>query len=135
MLTERAALQIVRFHNPHTARQIAPNDFCNLYVTDWTENPQIYAYGEDSMHGMAGQHVFQVSVFGAQCDPLLGVPPEKLAGRIVHLRNIRPKLGGRDFLEATMVEDRLYNTKRDVTLLGAKTANSAFQQWLAGHQA
>lgn len=74
-------------------------------------------YEPDSSVRVAGQRVLQVSIFGAQNDPLLAFHEDKLKGRLVSLRNIRPKLNGSDLLEATMVEDEKYPHNRDVTLL------------------
>lgn len=70
------------------------------------------------------RRVIQVSIFGNQNEPLLGVRPEKLQGKIVGLRNVRPKMGSTDYLEATMVEDYKYKDRRDVTLIqGGSKAN------------
>lgn len=74
-------------------------------------------YEEDSSVRVAGQRVLQVSIFGAQNDPLLAFHEDKLKSRLVSLRNIRPKLNGSDLLEATMVEDDKFPDKRDVKLL------------------
>lgn len=63
-----------------------------------------------------GQITLQVSIFGNQNDPLLSLSEDKLVGKLVHLRNVRPKIAQHDFLEATMIEDPKYADRRDVTL-------------------
>ncbi|GAA5876225.1 hypothetical protein JCM3774_002330 [Rhodotorula dairenensis] len=122
--------EVVRWYNPHATRQVAQNAFCSLFVTDYTANPQLIEYQDDSKTGVPGQHVLQVSVFGAQCEPLLRFKDSDLKGRIVHLRNIRPKQNQSGLLEATMVEDYKYPNKRDVSLLGKGVASeSATKEW------
>ncbi|BGO96088.1 hypothetical protein NBRC10512_007198 [Rhodotorula toruloides] len=112
--------EIVKFYNPHILNRGQPvhrNEACILYITDYTINDQLMHYEPDSSVRVAGQRVLQVSIFGAQNDPLLAFHEDKLKGRLVSLRNIRPKLNGSDLLEATMVEDEKYPHNRDVTLL------------------
>lgn len=128
--------QIVRYWNPHPTRQIGSHDPCSLFVTDWTEHPQLIDYGDDSKGGVRGQRVLQISVFGAQNGTLMSIPEDKLQGRIVHLRNIRPKLNSAELLEATMVEDFKYPSKQDITLVGSKTMlGPALRTWMTGHNA
>lgn len=110
----------MKFYNPHVlnrGQSIHRNEACILYITDYTVNGQLMHYEEDSSVRVAGQRVLQVSIFGAQNDPLLAFHEDKLKGRLVSLRNIRPKLNGSDLLEATMVEDDKFPDKRDVKLL------------------
>ncbi|BGP58519.1 hypothetical protein JCM8202v2_006188 [Rhodotorula sphaerocarpa] len=128
--------EIVRYWNPHPTRQIGSHDPCSLFVTDWTEHPQLIDYGDDSKGGVRGQRVLQISVFGAQNGTLMSIPEDKLQGRIVHLRNIRPKLNSAELLEATMVEDFKYPSKQDITLVGSKTMlGPALRTWMTGHNA
>ncbi|GAA5982887.1 hypothetical protein JCM10908_006822 [Rhodotorula pacifica] len=121
--------EIVRWYNPHATRQIASNDYCNLFVTDYTTNPELIEYQDDSKNGVPGQHVLQVSIFGAQCEPLMRFSDSDLKGRIVHLRNIRPKSNMNGLLEATMVEDHKFADKRDVTLVGKLPAVGRAKDW------
>lgn len=120
----------MRWYNPHATRQVARNDYCNLFVTDYTTNSQLIEYQDESKNGVPGQHVLQVSIFGAQCDPLMRLKDADLKGRIVYLRNIRPKLNSSGLLEATMVEDYKYPDKRDVRLVGKGVASEpATKDW------
>ncbi|GAA6008967.1 hypothetical protein JCM10207_004044 [Rhodosporidiobolus poonsookiae] len=115
------SFSIDRYKTPHA------NEFCNLFITDYTSHPELVDYSGDSGIKVNGQRVLQVSIFGAQNEPLLSIPEDKLVGRLVRLRNIRPKMAGGGFLEATMVEDFKYPDRRDVTLV--KESNVA-KDWL-----
>ncbi|BGP43901.1 hypothetical protein JCM10449v2_007958 [Rhodotorula kratochvilovae] len=109
--------QIVKYYKPFGGN-VGPNDACSLFITDYTTNDQLYGYADTSEVRTPGQVTLQVSIFGAQNDPLLHAKSEEaLIGRLVHLRNVRPKMTMNDFLEATMVEDNKYPDRRDVTLL------------------
>ncbi|KPV72994.1 uncharacterized protein RHOBADRAFT_55240 [Rhodotorula graminis WP1] len=107
--------EIVKFYKPFGGT-VGPHDACSLFITDYTTNDQLYAYSDTSEVRTPGQVTFQVSIFGNQNDPLLSLSEDKLVGRLVHLRNVRPKMTAHDFLEATMVEDPKYENRRDVTL-------------------
>jgi hypothetical protein len=113
-------LQVVEYRNlsRNSDRTIIPHasDQCTLYLTDWTHNPLLYDFPASEMQP-TGQRVIQISIFGNQNEPLLGMAPEKLKGRLVSLRNVRQKIGLSDYLEATMVEDFKYNDRRDVKLV------------------
>ncbi|GAA6033519.1 hypothetical protein JCM8097_001435 [Rhodosporidiobolus ruineniae] len=115
------------------------NEFINLRITDYTSNellPTIEA-GEYGGQTVTGQRILQVSIFGKQNEPLLGkgIDPDKLKGRIVRLRNLRPK-DGLSGLEATMVEDLVYPDKRDVSLVkNSEVPPDWLQQFLARRKA
>jgi hypothetical protein len=118
--------QIVRwFIPPNAPRQLSRHECCTLYVTDYTPNSQMMDYQEDSRNGIPGQLVLQVSVWGAQCEPLLRFKDADLKGRIVHLRNIRPKTNDKGLLEATLFEDYKFADRRDVTFVGKNVATDA----------
>ncbi|BGP28035.1 telomere-binding alpha subunit central domain protein [Rhodotorula toruloides] len=130
--------EIVKFYNPHILNRGQPvhrNEACILYITDYTVNEQLMHYEPDSSVRVAGQRVLQVSIFGAQNDPLLAFHEDKLKGRLVSLRNIRPKLNGSDLLEATMVEDEKYPEKRDVTLLDGTVDRAWYKELKARREA
>ncbi|GAA5839891.1 hypothetical protein JCM9279_005196 [Rhodotorula babjevae] len=107
--------EIVKYYKPFPGTP-GPCDACALYVTDYTTNDQLYAYSDTSEVRTPGQITLQVSIFGNQNEPLMSLHEDKLVGRLVHLRNIRPKMTNNDFLEATMTEDPKYATRRDVSL-------------------
>ncbi|GAA5954063.1 hypothetical protein JCM8115_003299 [Rhodotorula mucilaginosa] len=118
--------EIVRwFIPPNAPRQLSRHECCTLYVTDYTPNSQMMDYQEDSRNGIPGQLVLQVSVWGAQCEPLLRFKDADLKGRIVHLRNIRPKTNDKGLLEATLFEDYKFADRRDVTFVGKNVATDA----------
>ncbi|KWU45269.1 hypothetical protein RHOSPDRAFT_33214 [Rhodotorula sp. JG-1b] len=123
--------EIVRCFIPSNApRQLSQHECCTLFVTDYTPNPQMIDYQEDSKNGIPGQLVLQVSVWGAQCEPLLRFKDADLKGRIVHLRNIRPKTNKDGLLEATLFEDYKFADKRDVTFVGKNVATDpATKDW------
>ncbi|GAA5820350.1 hypothetical protein JCM3770_002778 [Rhodotorula araucariae] len=117
--------EIVKYYKPYGGN-IGSHDACSLFITDYTTNDQLYDYADTSEVSTPGQVTLQVSIFGAQNDPLLHAKSEKnLIGRLVHLRNVRPKMTMNDFLEATMVEDFMYPDRRDVTLL----RDSVLKEW------
>lgn len=120
-----ASLQIVKFYKPFGG-SVGPFDACSLFITDYTTNDQLYAYSDTSEVRTPGQVTLQVSIFGAQNDPLLSLSEDKLVGRLVYLRNVRPKMTLNDFLEATMVEDGKYPERRDVRLL---RENNTTKEW------
>ncbi|GAA5997498.1 uncharacterized protein JCM10292_000891 [Rhodotorula paludigena] len=120
--------EIVKLYNPWIGR-IGPNDAVQLFVTDYTSNSQLYNYDDTSEVRTPGQITLQVSIFGNQSEPLLGLRAEQLVGRVVFLRNVRPKMTNNDFLEATMVEDNKYPNRRDVNLVSEK--NPAPTDWVA----
>lgn len=115
-------------YNPWNGR-VGPNDAVQLFVTDYTTNSQLYNYSDTSEVRTPGQITLQVSIFGNQSEPLLGLKTEQLVGRVVFLRNVRPKTTTSDFLEATMVEDNKYPNRRDVCLVSEK--NPAPADWVA----
>lgn len=118
--------QIVKYYKPFGGA-VGPHDACSLFITDYTTNDQLYAYLDTSVVRTPGQVALQVSIFGNQNDPLLSFSEDKLVGRLVHLRNVRPKMTMNDFLEATMIQDPKYEDRRDVTF---KREKDLGRDWL-----
>ncbi|GAA5877352.1 hypothetical protein JCM1840_007205 [Sporobolomyces johnsonii] len=124
--------EIVKFYNPHTIGnsrrgRVGHNDSCQLFITDYTLNPQLIDYQALSGVKVVGQYTLQISVYGAHNDPLLAFSEDKLEGRLVRLRNIRPKNNPEGFLEATMFQDPKFPERSDVTMLSHKSAG---EEWL-----
>ncbi|GAA5960863.1 hypothetical protein JCM21900_006612 [Sporobolomyces salmonicolor] len=124
--------EIVKFYNPHIIGnsrrgRVANNDSCQLFITDYTLNPQLIDYQSLSSVKVVGQYTLQISVYGAHNDPLLTLSEDKLEGRLVCLRNIRPKHNPEGFLEATMFQDPKFPERSDVTMLSHKSAG---EEWL-----
>ncbi|GAA5884244.1 hypothetical protein JCM6882_002193 [Rhodosporidiobolus microsporus] len=113
--------EIVKYYTPFTKTAGQPLDKhaqAALYVTDYTSHPGLADYTSALDSTVLGQRVLQVAIFGAQNEPLLARPQDWLRGKLVRLRNIRPKRNGGDSsFEATMMEDWKYPEKRDVQLV------------------
>ncbi|GAA5853997.1 hypothetical protein JCM8547_008187 [Rhodosporidiobolus lusitaniae] len=131
--------EIVKYHNPFSSFQNRPpttNEPCELYLTDYTSHPLIEDYSNSSSFP-TGKRVLKIALFGNQNDPLLDFPPDKLRGRLVTLRNVRPKIGGFETLEATMMEDQKYERKRDVVVVPRSREGEAMLPagWLSAFKA
>ncbi|GAA5853979.1 hypothetical protein JCM8547_008179 [Rhodosporidiobolus lusitaniae] len=147
---------VVGFYNASgvSIGSIPSNSFVKLTVTDYTSHPALFDYSASSSTfpdsgglGLPGKLVLTVSLFGYQSEPLSALlstfnpsHPGQSAikrGALVHLRNLRVKVGDSGFLEATMVEEReeKYRWKRDVTVLqGGKVTDERWKDAMKGIQ-
>ncbi|GAA5837721.1 hypothetical protein JCM11251_002305 [Rhodosporidiobolus azoricus] len=111
--------EIVKYFIPREMDGGRPerNHQAALWITDYTSHPDLDDYPSFSECAVYGKRVLQVAVFGVQNEPLLARNQDTLRGKIVKLRNLRPKSGGSGGFEATMVEDSRFPQNRDVSIV------------------
>ncbi|KPV73183.1 uncharacterized protein RHOBADRAFT_55394 [Rhodotorula graminis WP1] len=115
---------VTKIHCPSSCASLPPSSAASLYLTDYTRHPLLHDYASPSAVGLAGQLVLQLSVFGAQAQPLSALVDHSRTGQarrgaLVHVRNVRVKRGTGGALEGTLWEERdaRYRDRRDVTVV------------------
>ncbi|GAA5854890.1 hypothetical protein JCM9279_000188 [Rhodotorula babjevae] len=114
---------VTKIHCPFPCGSVPPSSAASLYLTDYTPHPLLHAYATPLAVGLAGQLVLQVSVFGAQAQALAALLDPRTGharrGALVHLRNVRVKVGAGGALEGTLWEERdeRWKERRDVTVV------------------
>lgn len=77
----------------------------DLYIADWTENDQLYAFEPEVAAGRVegkwpvGQRAMQVTVYGQEMEPFEGWGKEEVAGRMVYVKNLGPRRNPNGLLE------------------------------------
>lgn len=77
----------------------------DLYIADWTENSQLYAFDREAAAGRAGgnwpvgQRAMQVTVYGHEMEPFERFSGEQVVGRMVHVTNLGPRMNPNGLLE------------------------------------
>ena len=80
----------------------------DLYLADWTENDQLYAFeavtARANGNWPVGQRALQVTVYGQEMEPFEGWETEQVAGRMVYVKNLGPRRNPHGLLEGRVSE-------------------------------
>ncbi|GAA6056225.1 hypothetical protein JCM3770_002096 [Rhodotorula araucariae] len=125
---------VTKIHCSYPLESVPSSFAASLYITDYTSHPSLHSYDNPASVGLAGRLVFQISVFGAQATPLATLldprTREARRGTLVHLRNVRVKVGAGGALEGTLWEERdeRFRGRRDVTVVDLRREEQE-QRW------
>ncbi|BGP52107.1 hypothetical protein JCM10450v2_008078 [Rhodotorula kratochvilovae] len=114
---------VTKIHCSYPFDSVPSSCAASLYITDYTSHPLLHSYDTPASVGLAGQLVLQLSLFGTQATPLAAlIDPrtrEARRGALVHVRNVRIKVGAAGALEGTLWEEReeRFRGRRDVTIV------------------